>query len=68
MKRYESRGERIVDSLFGFCSRKKPMGLLVALGDDGKARGELFWDDGESIGESTPLTGYVFVVVIADKS
>ena len=43
------------------------MGLLVALGDDGKARGELFWDDGESIGESTPLTGYVFVVAIADK-
>lgn len=44
------------------------MGLLVALGDDGKARGELFWDDGESIGEFAPLTGYVFVVVIADKS
>ncbi|XP_074615489.1 putative maltase-glucoamylase 2 isoform X3 [Acropora palmata] len=30
-------------------SRKKPTGLLVALGDDGKARGEVFWDDGESI-------------------
>lgn len=30
-------------------SRKKPVGLTVALGDDGKAQGELFWDDGESI-------------------
>ena len=32
------------------CSRKKPMGLIVALGDEGEASGQLFWDDGESIG------------------
>ena len=27
------------------------MGLIVALGKGGKAQGELFWDDGESIGK-----------------
>lgn len=27
------------------------MGLIVALGDNKKAEGELFWDDGESIGK-----------------
>jgi len=26
------------------------MGLIVALGDEGEATGQLFWDDGESIG------------------
>lgn len=30
------------------------MGLIVALGDNTKAEGELFWDDGESIGELIP--------------
>lgn len=30
------------------------MGLIVALGDNKKAEGELFWDDGESIGELIP--------------
>jgi len=30
-------------------SRKKPMGVIVALGKGGKAKGKLFWDDGESI-------------------
>lgn len=27
------------------------MGLIVALDDNGKAEGQIFWDDGESIGE-----------------
>lgn len=27
------------------------MGLIVALDDNGKAEGEMFWDDGQSIGE-----------------
>ncbi|XP_026936725.1 lysosomal alpha-glucosidase isoform X3 [Sagmatias obliquidens] len=31
-------------------SRKKPMALAVALTASGEARGELFWDDGESLG------------------
>ena len=31
------------------------MGLIVALGDEGEASGQLFWDDGESIGQL--LTG-----------
>ena len=30
------------------------MGLIVALGDNKKAEGKLFWDDGESIGELIP--------------
>ncbi|KAI4891742.1 hypothetical protein NFI96_028027 [Prochilodus magdalenae] len=32
-----------------FYSRKNPLGLIAALGDDGAARGSLFWDDGEGI-------------------
>lgn len=31
-------------------SRKQPMALLAALAASGEARGELFWDDGESLG------------------
>lgn len=27
------------------------MGLIVALDDNGKAEGQIFWDDGQSIGE-----------------
>ncbi|XP_061924131.1 sucrase-isomaltase, intestinal [Entelurus aequoreus] len=29
-------------------SRRKPMGLIIALDDNGQAAGELFWDDGDS--------------------
>lgn len=38
------------DSFF-FGSRQNFMGLTVALDDDGKAEGQIFWDDGQSIGE-----------------
>lgn len=31
-------------------SRKQPMALVAALPASGEARGELFWDDGESLG------------------
>ncbi|XP_053423823.1 lysosomal alpha-glucosidase isoform X2 [Nycticebus coucang] len=31
-------------------SRKQPMALVTALTDSGEAQGELFWDDGESLG------------------
>ncbi|XP_052104332.1 sucrase-isomaltase, intestinal-like [Mytilus californianus] len=34
-------------------SRQRPMGLIVAIDEDTSARGELFWDDGESIDSFT---------------
>ncbi|XP_058489999.1 sucrase-isomaltase, intestinal [Solea solea] len=46
-------------------SRRNPMGLIIALDDNGKAAGELFWDDGDS--RDTVKTGnyvhYTFSVV-----
>lgn len=44
-------------------SRKQPMALAVALTGSGEARGELFWDDGESLGvlESGAYTQVVFL-------
>uniref|UniRef100_A0A8C3BCL9 P-type domain-containing protein n=1 Tax=Cairina moschata TaxID=8855 RepID=A0A8C3BCL9_CAIMO len=35
-------------------SRLNPFGLIVALNEQGEASGSLFWDDGDSIGESGP--------------
>lgn len=32
-------------------SRKQPMGLTVALDDNGAAQGLLYWDDGKTIGK-----------------
>ena len=40
-------------------SRKNPLGLLVGLDDNMKAMGTLFWDDGDSIG-NTFLFTYLF--------
>lgn len=33
-----------------FSSRKNPLSLIIALDSDGSADGNLFWDDGVSIG------------------
>lgn len=40
-------------NVFSFFSRQKPMGLIVALsqGPGYEAKGNLFWDDGESFGK-----------------
>lgn len=48
-------------------SRKKFMGLLVALDDFGKAHGNLFWDDGESI-DSIEKKDYFLGTFSADKN
>lgn len=32
-------------------SRRNPLGLIVALSDEGTAEGSIFWDDGEGIGK-----------------
>ncbi|XP_051856089.1 maltase-glucoamylase [Antechinus flavipes] len=34
-------------------SRKNPLGLIIALDDNNEAKGELFWDDGETKGTIT---------------
>uniref|UniRef100_A0A8C3HWM7 Maltase n=1 Tax=Chrysemys picta bellii TaxID=8478 RepID=A0A8C3HWM7_CHRPI len=36
-----------------FYSRQNSMGLTVALDDNGSAQGQLYWDDGNSIGKET---------------
>uniref|UniRef100_A0AAZ3S587 Maltase n=1 Tax=Oncorhynchus tshawytscha TaxID=74940 RepID=A0AAZ3S587_ONCTS len=38
-------------------SRRNPMGLIVALDDNNRAAGELFWDDGDSRGILTKSDG-----------
>ena len=40
------------------------MGLIVALGKDGKAQGELFWDDGESIGNIPSRSSCLFIILM----
>lgn len=52
---------RKLSSLLPLCSRKNPFTLLVALdntNDTVKAKGELFWDDGVSVGMNFLLQGY----------
>lgn len=43
-------------------SRTNDLGLLVALGPDNTASGEMFWDDGKSIGEGVNL--YIYVLYL----
>ncbi|XP_063061397.1 sucrase-isomaltase, intestinal [Engraulis encrasicolus] len=50
-----------------FYSRKNPMGLLVALGDDGSAQGSLFWDDGEGI-DTYEKNQHLLMTFRADKN
>uniref|UniRef100_A0A8C1FC37 alpha-glucosidase n=1 Tax=Cyprinus carpio carpio TaxID=630221 RepID=A0A8C1FC37_CYPCA len=38
-------------------SRQNTLGLIIALNDGGVAKGSLFWDDGEGIGEFLALKG-----------
>ncbi|KAM6100899.1 LOW QUALITY PROTEIN: maltase-glucoamylase-like, partial [Pterocles gutturalis] len=40
-------------------SRRNPLGLIVALDENGEAAGELFWDDGESTG-TVSSKSYIF--------
>ena len=39
-------------------SRQNPMKLLIALDSNGMAEGELFWDDGNSVGKLPCFFGY----------
>uniref|UniRef100_A0A8C3QE82 alpha-glucosidase n=1 Tax=Geospiza parvula TaxID=87175 RepID=A0A8C3QE82_GEOPR len=41
-------------------SRLNPFGLIIALDERGKASGSLFWDDGDSIGNSRGVFGLCF--------
>ncbi|XP_073709957.1 sucrase-isomaltase, intestinal isoform X1 [Misgurnus anguillicaudatus] len=49
-------------------SRKNPLGLLVALDDNGSAKGSLFWDDGEGI--DTVKKGQILLMsfAVSEKS
>ena len=35
-------------------SRRNPLGLIIALDENKEAKGELFWDDGETKGDAQP--------------
>ncbi|XP_063430632.1 sucrase-isomaltase, intestinal-like [Mytilus trossulus] len=47
-------------------SRQRPMGLIVAFNEETSARGDLFWDDGESI-DSVTRGEYLKVEISATK-
>ncbi|XP_031552826.1 maltase-glucoamylase, intestinal-like [Actinia tenebrosa] len=48
-------------------SRKNKMGIVVAMSDDYKAKGQMFWDDGESI-DTFENGQYLLVNFTADKT
>ncbi|KAG8507496.1 Lysosomal alpha-glucosidase [Galemys pyrenaicus] len=48
-------------------TRKQPMALAVALTESGEARGQLFWDDGESLGV-LERGDYTLVVFLAGNN
>lgn len=50
-----------------FYSRQKFMGVIVALDDQGQAKGNLFWDDGKSI-DSVEKGQYLLTNFTADKN
>ncbi|XP_062860469.1 sucrase-isomaltase, intestinal [Trichomycterus rosablanca] len=50
-----------------FYSRNNPMGLIVALDDDGTAKGSLFWDDGEGI-DTYEKKQYLLTTFSVDKN
>uniref|UniRef100_A0A8C1F2X9 alpha-glucosidase n=1 Tax=Cyprinus carpio carpio TaxID=630221 RepID=A0A8C1F2X9_CYPCA len=41
----------ILSTIYTHYSRQNTLGLIIALNDGGVAKGSLFWDDGEGIGE-----------------
>ncbi|XP_041850420.1 maltase-glucoamylase, intestinal [Melanotaenia boesemani] len=49
-----------------FYSRQNPLGLIVALNDDGTAQGSFFWDDGEEI--DTVLRNQYFLASFSAKT
>ncbi|KAK5868335.1 hypothetical protein PBY51_009361 [Eleginops maclovinus] len=50
-----------------FYSRKNPLGLIVALSDNGTAQGSLFWDDGEGI-DTVKLEKYLLTTITAKEN
>uniref|UniRef100_A0A8C0XDJ2 Sucrase-isomaltase, intestinal n=1 Tax=Castor canadensis TaxID=51338 RepID=A0A8C0XDJ2_CASCN len=48
-------------------SRKNPLGLIIALDENNEAKGELFWDDGQSI-DTVAKDDYIFCEFSANQS
>lgn len=52
---------------FSFYSRKKSLGLIIALDDNGQATGDLFWDDGESRGGHSEMHVAIKILITEDN-